>query len=387
MKSINILKDVLKLLKRNKRQSILTSLAIAIATLVVLLVLSSASYTLTTLKKDMKVSEETASLTFLSHDKRNIAGFNVKDKELVEKELGKAVELISSSYDALASAKVKETTHYLTFKTVEDLEINAVSKPKIIIGKSLEELVSSENQIAVSDKALENLTRQVDVKEYLGKKINLAGKEYEIASIYKSSAIKEVVPSLIVSDGIKITILKGEVFYDEIIIPTNDRVQITKILGLLDGQGTNKDKGNYDFIDNQRVYEDTRDDVNTMLNFIALIASVSIFVAGFGVMNSMLSSVSERVKEIAIRRALGAKKKDIYLAYIVEGTLLSIIGGLIGIGLSLGFVAIINAIGVATTLSTMQIAITFVSTAVVGIIFSVVPAMVAANKNIVEGIK
>ena len=62
------------------------------------------------------------------------------------------------------------------------------------------------------------------------------------------------------------------------------------------------------------------------LNFIAFLSSISIFVAGFGVMNALLSSVSERSKEIAIRRALGAKKSDIYLSYMIEGTFLSIIG-------------------------------------------------------------
>lgn len=137
----------------------------------------------------------------------------------------------------------------------------------------------------------------------------------------------------------------------------------------------------------RRVYEETKARATTILNFIALLSSISIFVAGFGVMNAMLSSVSERSKEIAIRRALGAKKSDIYQSYMMEGILLSLLGAITGIGVATLFVVLMNMSGLVTTLTLNHILITLFTTGVFGIVFSIMPAMVAANKNVIEGLR
>ena len=104
-------------------------------------------------------------------------------------------------------------------------------------------------------------------------------------------------------------------------------------------------------------------------------------------MNALLSSVSERSKEIAIRRALGAKKSDIYLSYMIEGTFLSIIGGMSGILIAEIFVILMNISGFVATLTLNHILITLFTTSVFGVVFSIIPAMVAANKNVIEGLK
>ena len=104
-------------------------------------------------------------------------------------------------------------------------------------------------------------------------------------------------------------------------------------------------------------------------------------------MNAMLSSVSERSKEIAIRRALGAKKSDIYQSYMMEGILLSLLGAITGIGVATLFVVLMNMSGFVTTLTLGHILITLFTTGVFGIVFSIMPAMVAANKNVIEGLR
>ncbi|MDM8328636.1 FtsX-like permease family protein, partial [Staphylococcus felis] len=183
------------------------------------------------------------------------------------------------------------------------------------------------------------------------------------------------------------TILKNHVFYDEMEVSTSKTSDIYKMLAILDQKGTHRERGTYDFIDNIQTYKDTKKEANTILNFIAILSSISIFVAGFGVMNAMFSTVSERSREIAIRRALGAKKSHIYLSYMIEGTLLSIMGGIMGVISAFIFIALMNLSGLDSAVSTIQVLITLAATAILGVLFSMLPAMVAANKNVVEGMK
>lgn len=384
MKIKKLLIDTLKLLKRNKRQSILTSLAIAVATFVVLVILSSSSYTTSALSDDLQIEEDRVTLTFTPQDMLNIAGFSQEDKELVEKTIDKKAILSASSYGLYAETYFNDTKQNLSFRTLDDLNKNGLNIPTLLEGKALEEL---DDGIAISDKALMSLTRKEHVENFLGEKITVSGKDYIIQSIYYGSAVNEMLPSLLVSNGTKQSLLRGREYFDELVVETNQLTNINKALSTLDSHGTFHLEGTYSYIDNKRVYEETKAQAITILNFIALLSSISIFVAGFGVMNAMLSSVSERSKEIAIRRALGAKKSDIYQSYMIEGTLLSIMGGITGTLIAVGFVILMNMSGFVTTLTLNHILITLCATSVFGVIFSIMPAMVAAHKNVIEGLK
>ena len=256
--------------------------------------------------------------------------------------------------------------------------------PALLKGRALEEL---DGGVAISDKALMSLTRKENIETFLGETINISGKEYPIQAIYYGSAVNERLPSLLVTNEIKELLLGGREYFDELVVETNQLENINKALSALDTYGIFRKEGTYGYIDNRRVYEETKAQATTILNFIALLSSISIFVAGFGVMNAMLSSVSERSKEIAIRRALGAKKSDIYQSYMMEGILLSLLGAITGIGVATLFVILMNMSGFVTTLTLDHILITLFTTGVFGIVFSIMPAMVAANKNVIEGLR
>ncbi|WP_173214511.1 MULTISPECIES: FtsX-like permease family protein [unclassified Streptococcus] len=384
MKFKKLLIDTLKLLKRNKRQSILTSLAITVATFVLLVILSSSSYTTSTLGNDLKIEEDTATMTYTPQNMLDIRGFTQEDKQLVEQTIGKPARLSSSSYALYAETYFNDSKQNLSFRTLGDLNKNGLVVPDLLKGRALEEL---DGGVAISDKALMSLTRKENIEPFLGETINISGKEYLIQAIYYGSAVNERLPSLLVTNEIKELLLGGREYFDELVVETNQLENINKALSALDTYGIFRKEGTYGYIDNRRVYEETKAQATTILNFIALLSSISIFVAGFGVMNAMLSSVSERSKEIAIRRALGAKKSDIYQSYMMEGILLSLLGAITGIGVAILFVVLMNMSGFVTTLTLDHILITLFTTGVFGIVFSIMPAMVAANKNVIEGLR
>ncbi len=129
----------------------------------------------------------------------------------------------------------------------------------------------------------------------------------------------------------------------------------------------------------------TKDIFNIVLG---AIASISLLVGGIGIMNIMLASVMERIKEIGIRQAIGATKRDIVLQFLMEATLLSITGGLIGIILGLALSKIIMELtGILTIVSLGSIIISFGVSASVGIIFGYMPSQRAAKQDPVESLR
>lgn len=123
---------------------------------------------------------------------------------------------------------------------------------------------------------------------------------------------------------------------------------------------------------------------------VAAIAGVSLFAGGIGVMNIMLVSVTERVREIGVRRALGASRPTILVQFLVEASTLSLIGGLLGVGVALLVVTLVN-LGLEQAMdnwvgrySVLGISLSLGTTAGIGVLFGAVPAWRAARLDIVD---
>jgi putative ABC transport system permease protein len=122
------------------------------------------------------------------------------------------------------------------------------------------------------------------------------------------------------------------------------------------------------------------------------IAGISLLVGGIGIMNIMLVSVTERTREIGIRKALGAKRRDILLQFLIEAALMSLIGGAIGVLVGWGFSALISGMSLGgTTIETVMsvnIPILAVSvSAAIGILFGLYPAYRAARLSPIEALR
>jgi putative ABC transport system permease protein len=117
-----------------------------------------------------------------------------------------------------------------------------------------------------------------------------------------------------------------------------------------------------------------------LTTFLGAIAGISLLVGGIGIMNIMLVSVTERTKEIGLRKAVGATRNQILTQFLIETVTLSVLGGLVGILLGVGIATVFSATGLITSVITADsIALAFFFALLIGVFFGIYPAFRAAN--------
>jgi len=126
----------------------------------------------------------------------------------------------------------------------------------------------------------------------------------------------------------------------------------------------------------------------TLTIFLGAIAGISLLVGGIGIMNIMLVSVTERTKEIGLRKAVGATRNQILSQFLIETMTLSILGGVIGILLGVGIASIFTLTGLITAVITSSsIILAFSSSMAIGVFFGLYPAYRAANLHPMEALR
>jgi putative ABC transport system permease protein len=126
----------------------------------------------------------------------------------------------------------------------------------------------------------------------------------------------------------------------------------------------------------------------TMEGLLASVASVSLLIGGVGIMNIMLVSVSERTREIGLRLAIGARNRDVLRQFLCEAVVLSMAGGVIGIGVGIGASQLISDVFAwPTRVSPNAVALSGLFAAVIGIFFGYYPATRAAAMDPIEALR
>jgi putative ABC transport system permease protein len=130
--------------------------------------------------------------------------------------------------------------------------------------------------------------------------------------------------------------------------------------------------------------------ISSITNMLSLalggIAGISLLVGGIGVANIMLVSVTERTKEIGLRKALGAKRNDILKQFLIEAVVLSVTGGVVGIALGM-LVSIIIAILLVSTVTWWSVALAFSFSVAIGVIFGMAPAIRASKLSPIDALR
>jgi len=167
------------------------------------------------------------------------------------------------------------------------------------------------------------------------------------------------------------------------------RDQIVRLLRQRHGLIYSTDKNDFTVLTQKDVGEVLQSLTAILTVFLGLIAAVSLLVGGIGIMNIMLVSVTERTREIGIRKAVGAKRRDILLQFLIEAMILSLIGGLVGILIgasgTIGVTMAVEDLKLHLSASTILMATGF-STAV-GLFFGIYPAVRASRLNPIDALR
>lgn len=150
-----------------------------------------------------------------------------------------------------------------------------------------------------------------------------------------------------------------------------------------------KDENSFRVFNQSQMLETLNSVTGTMMVILGGIAAISLIVGGIGIMNIMLVSVTERTREIGIRKAIGANKKDILVQFLIEALMVTGMGGIIGILLGVAVIKfIIGGLNIVPAVySTFWMGLSFGISLIVGVIFGMFPAYKAANLNPIDALK
>ncbi|MBQ8445556.1 MAG: ABC transporter permease [Opitutales bacterium] len=181
-----------------------------------------------------------------------------------------------------------------------------------------------------------------------------------------------------------VRISSSDQLYDT--IPQLDRVMLQAHGGFQD----------YAISTNEEMLSEFKKTENSFMISLGGVAFISLFIGGIGIMNVMLAAINERIREIGVRKAVGARGSDIFLQFLVETALVSSIGGLIGLGFSLGITSVVSQVmagsrmgdGIASmTVSPTVMLAGFVFSVGIGVLSGVYPALRASRLDPIEALR
>jgi putative ABC transport system permease protein len=181
----------------------------------------------------------------------------------------------------------------------------------------------------------------------------------------------------------------NERYTSSVVLTLADGSQLNKVadkaIKKLQDAGAMRQQGEYQVSNMAMMTDGISEVLSSITLFISAVAGISLFIAGVGVMNMMYISVSERTKEIGIRRALGATRGAIRLQFLLEGMTLTLVGGIIGylLGMIVAY-AIGNVMDISVSVDLFTVCLAVGVSSGIGLVFSVMPASEAAKKDLID---
>lgn len=311
-------------------------------------------------------------------------------------------ELVSIMPSVGTRGTLKSTNKDVTLEiSAADEAVSKVASINITSGRSIfKEDILSKNMVALmNEKTAKSVFGSTDVLgRYLDMEINGKLQSFTIVGLYKEpeSKLRQMGGE---SNGViytpyttigKITGQDDNFYYLNILVKDgySSKDVTDKIVNLIERRHDNEGKNMYMV----QTAEGELKSINNVMGIVTLIigaiAAISLLVGGIGIMNIMFVSVTERTREIGIRKAIGAKRKDILLQFLVESVIISIIGGIIGTVFGIGFAYIASIfIKFPPSISLRTIAIAWIFSAGVGIFFGLYPANKASKLDPIDALR
>ncbi len=268
-----------------------------------------------------------------------------------------------------------------------------VLEQKVVYGGFFSDESSGRNSVVIGQRVAEELFGE---NVPLGKLLTIRGQDFVVGGIFDEfktnpiSAVTDLNKAVFVSYGTAKNLTSNTPsIYQMLILPqegvTTQRAAAVAREQLLKNHGQQED---FTVLLASETDQVARYSVSLASSFIAGIAAISLLVGGIGIMNIMFVSVTERTREIGVRKSLGATNRQIYSQFLTEAAVLSIVGGIIGIGVALFGTIIVRLITDLQPAVTWQIvALAVTVSAAVGIIFGTAPAVKAARKDPIESLR
>ncbi|NKF06498.1 ABC transporter permease [Clostridium gasigenes] len=398
MKFKVLILSALRNLNRNKKRSFLTMLGIiiGIASVITIVALGNAT-------KDKMIKSITGEnngeiklqAMFVNKDVNidisSQGTFSNLEKKSVEKlEQVDKVALVYGNGASIESVNIRNKDFQGYVKKVK-----SSSEPNII-GRNVTESDNTNNRkvVVISERILEE--SKFDNNKIVGSIATIKGINFEIIGIIPKPEEEEI--SFSPPSDICISENTYNKYLDKEKIPLGLDITLKKGMDIkestkaiedkLNDIGSKRQYGKYSVMDSSGGIKMLGGILDKLTIFIATVAGISLFIAGVGVMNMVYTSISERTLEIGIKRAIGAKKKDIRREFLLEGIVITLTGGLIGyiVGIIVAMIiSVFIKMKVSPDIFTASIAIGL--SVLIGLLSSILPARKAANANTVDILK
>ncbi|MDF9625906.1 ABC transporter permease [Bacillus cereus] len=321
----------------------------------------------------------------------NKAQPKITEEDIFELKKLSEIKHVLKTNTSMETIDVQDKKEMVNIKGLDE-EYFAVNKVKITKGRSLQafDIEQGNNVIMISS----GVEKKVFVSENpVGKIIEIKGQPLQIIGVYEgesgfmgmgdSEALLPLTlwPTLYGKDEIQNISVQAK--------NVDDLEQAgKKAADVLNSRKPTDATGKYEVMNLKEIQEGISKMTGIMTMIIGGIAGISLVVGGIGVMNIMLVSVTERTREIGIRKALGATRGKILLQFLIEAVMLTLIGGLIGIGLGYGGAYLVSTFAKWPPLVSWEVVVGGVLFSMtLGIIFGLIPANKAAKLDPIEALR
>ncbi|MGW7876677.1 ABC transporter permease [Staphylococcus xylosus] len=386
----NIIAISFKSILKNKRRNIFTMIGIIIGIAAVITIMSLGNGFKKTAAdefSDSGAGKNSALISFMTS-----SGESAKNNPFSQQDIG-----IVKQIDGVSDAKIKETedqgysakmTNPQKKGDISILKKDEVTSPEEGKGFDSEDNELRKKVVTVDDK----IAKDVFNKDAIGKTLYIDGQGFEVVGIVNDMMNPKAVsmPSQTFNQymgnlqqdfpSLQLTIADN----------ANKKEVANKVVDKLNKNGSGMPDGSYSYNDTEEMMKGINKVFDGITYFVAAVAGISLFIAGIGVMNVMYISVTERTEEIAIRRAFGAKSRDIELQFLVESVVLCVLGGVIGLILGILIASLVDAVTpdyIKSVVSISSVVIAVGVSMLIGIVFGWIPARAAAKKELIDIIK
>lgn len=395
----NILSVAFRSILKNKRRNIFTMIGIiiGIAAVITIMALGNGFKKTTNEQFDNAgAGKNQASITYMTDDMSAPKDNPFKQEDMVTVEQIKGVKStnVKESEDSTYAAKI---TNSHGSGDVDLKKASHVSDVEHGHGFTKDDNDIQEKVVVIDNKVAKKVFNHVD--HAVGKSIYINGEGFKVVGV--SDASGQDASGMPLETVIQMPTKTADHYMGNLSQGT-PQIQITvndgadkkdvgkKVEKELNKKGTGISDGQYSFNDNEEMMRGIGKVLDTITYFVAAVASISLFIAGIGVMNVMYISVTERTEEIAIRRAFGAKSRDIEIQFLVESVVLCLLGGIIGLILGIIIATVVDLATpdmVKSSVSLGSVILAVGVSTLIGVVFGWIPARAASKKELIDIIK